>query len=248
MDASIVLALKGYRSQLEFCNGGGYHVLSRYLRRDFGIIVNPKKVYRICEENKLLLPRKKKRRRDDKKISENRLITGPNQLWQFDIKYGYIHGENKFFYLLAFIDVFTKEILAHYTGLSCKGPDLIATFEEAYSNRKGDKSKLVIRSDNGPQMSSNRFREWVRDKVDHEFIPPGCPNKDAYIESFFSIFEIEFLQVRYFRSFAEAYEQTAKYIRHYNFRRLHGSIRYLPPGEFREKFELGMFGGMEISA
>ncbi|NRA47350.1 MAG: hypothetical protein HRU09_20565 [Oligoflexales bacterium] len=44
------------------------------------------------------------------------------------------------------------------------------------------------------------FRDYIADlEIDlgHEFIPPACPNKNAHIESFFSILETEFLQTRY---------------------------------------------------
>lgn len=60
-------------------------------------------------------------------------------------------------------------------------------------------TSLTIRSDNGSQMSCNEFKEYVNPlNLTHEFTPIRCPNKNAYIESFFSIFETEFLQVRYF--------------------------------------------------
>ena len=47
--------------------------------------VNHKKIYRLCKENSLLLQRKKKINQF-KKLAENHKITGPNQLWKFDIK------------------------------------------------------------------------------------------------------------------------------------------------------------------
>jgi len=43
-DELIVSALKYYRSQKEFSNGGGYQKLTWYLRRDFNYIVNSKKI------------------------------------------------------------------------------------------------------------------------------------------------------------------------------------------------------------
>ena len=72
-----------------------------------------KKVYRLCREFGLLLPRPKKKRRKYEKICVNRRINGPNQLWEFDIKQGVIHGENRAFYFLAFIDVFLREIVGY---------------------------------------------------------------------------------------------------------------------------------------
>jgi len=85
--------------------------------------VNHKKIYRLCKENQLLLKRKKKIKQI-KKLASNQIVTGPNQLWQFDIKYGYIHGENRHFYFLAFVDVFTKKVMGYHLGHFCKASDL----------------------------------------------------------------------------------------------------------------------------
>lgn len=233
-DSAIVKAIADYRKQLDFMNAGGYHKLKHYLRRDYGYWVNHKKLYRLCRLHDLLLPLRKKKIKKRRKISENRVITGPNQLWEFDIKYGYIHGENRFFFVMAFIDVFSRRVLDFHVGRQCKAGDLVVTLEAALERASGDLSGLMIRSDNGPQMTSNMFRDYVRDieiDVDHEFIPTGCPNKNAHIESFFSILETEFLQVRYFKSFFDAYTQTTEFFRHYNERRFHGSLKYKTPLE-----------------
>ena len=67
--------------------------------------------------------------------------------------------------------------------------------------------------------------------MSHEFIPFQTPNKNAHIESFFSILELEFLSVTYFNNFEEAYEKTHNFIRFYNEERIHGSIGDIPPAE-----------------
>jgi len=237
-----------FREQKEFCNEGGCKIIPHYFKRDYAIIINHKKVYRLCKELNILLPKKKKTSKFKRRISENRRVNAPNQLYQFDIKYGYIHGENRHFYLLAFLDVFTKEVVGYHIGRTCTGKDLKLTFERILASREVNPEKLVIRSDNGPQMTSNQFKYFVEEKVHHEFIPPGCPNKNAFIESFFSIFETAFLVPSYFKSFAEAYKKTVEYITFYNEKRLHGSIKKLSPREFKERYDQQEFGIVELSA
>jgi putative transposase len=196
----------------------------------------------MCRENKLLLPRKKKKKCSGFKIAENRKINGPNQLWQFDIKYGYIHGENKFFYLLAFIDVFTREVISYYVGTTCKALDLTNTFAIAFEKLNfEDQQRLVIRSDRGPQMTSWMFKNYMATlPALHELIPVHNPNRNAYIESFFSIFEIAFLQVFKFENFSDAYAEVVRYINFYNTRRLHGRIGYITPSELKQSFDAGL--------
>ena len=158
-------------------------------------------------------------------------------LWQFDIKTGYVHGENRHFYFLAIIDVFNKEIKNYHIGYNCKSADLKFAVEQAIKIHNPNIEELTLRSDNGPQMTSNQFYEYVKSiELDHEFIPVRTPNKNAFIESFFSIYETQFLQVRYFSNFKEVYEQTDEYVKFYNETRIHSSLGYRSPKEFTELF------------
>lgn len=42
----------------------------------------------------------------------------PNQLWQMDVKYGYVAGTGQFFSQISAIDVFDRPIAGCYIGLS----------------------------------------------------------------------------------------------------------------------------------
>lgn len=236
-DSAITQALKDLRAEPFFEKAGGYHKLTHYLEKDHGFIVNHKKVYRLCREHDLLLPRKKKTKRRGKKICENRDVTGPNQLWQFDIKYGYIHGENRFFFLMVFIDTFNRNIMDYHLGLRCTAADIIFTLSNALEKENIDVSNLVIRSDNGTQMTSHMFKSHIESLgLEHEFTPPSTPNLNAYVESFFSIVETELFQAHIFESYSQAYETTVKFIKHYHERRIHGSLNYKTPLEFKKEW------------
>ncbi|MEQ1665567.1 MAG: DDE-type integrase/transposase/recombinase, partial [Bdellovibrionales bacterium] len=191
LDTTIVNILTEYRKDIHFMTAVGAKSLSRYIAAEKNIYINHKKIYRLCDENNLLLFKQNStlNRKQKKKRCEFQTINGPNQLWQFDIKYGYIHGEQKYFFLLAFIDVYTKKIVGYFIGKSCKADDLVFTLQRALKSEqiKSDQ-KLIIRSDNGTQMTSNKFFFYLKrleQKLQHEFIPPRTPNRNAYIESFF---------------------------------------------------------------
>ncbi len=248
-DKWIVDKLKAYREDLNFQNGIGCKALHEYLELEHHITVNHKKIYRLCKENKLLLSRKKKIKKV-KTMANNISVLAPNQLWQFDIKYGYIHGESRPFYFLAFVDVFSKEVVSYHLGKTCKKEDLKITLKAALNKLSDEElSTLIIRSDNGPQMSSNAFKEYVDNiNLTHEFTPIRCPNKNAYVESFFSIFDTEFLQVRYFESMKSVHQQVGDWIEFYNNRRLHGSLNYNSPKTFIKKFTDGNYRNFRASA
>jgi putative transposase len=252
-DHEVVNLLKGYRSDIHFMTAGGARILTRYLAVEHGVYVNHKKIYRLCSENDLLLYSSVK---VQKKVKKTRCayheITGPNQLWQFDLKHIFIHQENKWCYLLTFIDVFTKKVVGYTVGRSMKAGQLVATLAESlFKEGISDTHGLRIRSDNGPQMSSNRFYFYLKkleQKLSHEFIPPRTPNRNAYIEAFFSIFEDTVIKARYFRSYTETYGAVVDFVQFYNHRRLHGSIGHMSPMQFIEKFKKGEFKDYRISA
>ncbi|MEG6523330.1 transposase [Desulfotomaculum sp. 1211_IL3151] len=43
----------------------------------------------------------------------NRKIEAPNELWEIDIKYGYIHGEDRFFYFMGILDIYDRSVFVN---------------------------------------------------------------------------------------------------------------------------------------
>lgn len=236
-DKDIISNLKELREK-KFLKQTGYRKLTHFLRRDFNLIINHKKVYRLYTEAGLTLPRKKKTKRQGKRICENRTVIEPNQLWQFDIKYGYIDGENRFFFLMAFIDTFDRKIKGYHIGLRCTAKDILFALELALEQPGVNPTSLVIRSDNGTQMTSNIFKKQINAMgLEHEFTPPATPNLNAYIESFFSSVDRELFQGRAYDSYSEAYGEVVEFIKFYNEERPHSSLKMMTPNEFTKLFE-----------
>ena len=213
----------------------GYRKITVLLKRYYHLIINKKKVYRLCKREGLLRPQRKLKNKHPRKLARNRVITDSNQLWETDIKYGYIHGENRFFYILSIIDVYDRMIVEHYKGLSCIGEDAAATLKRALIRRGlvNATHKPVIRTDNGPQFISDAFEQACLElEIEHERIPCRTPNKNAHIESFHSILEDDCLSRYEFKTYAEAYEKVSDYLKFYNKVRIHGSLRDMAPEDF----------------
>jgi putative transposase len=238
----------------------GYRKLTHFLRNEHNLEINPKKVYRLCDKLDILLPKREKKTKYPRRIARNHVITGPNQLWQLDIKYGSIEDSGRFFFLASAIDVFDRCIVGHYMGSSCKAKSIAGMLQEALLNRKvplpneenleevpeEEQRRLFIRTDNGPQFVSEVFGEFCESKkVIHERIPKKSPNCNAYIESFHSIIERECFQRYAFEFFEEAYFRVSEFIEFYNDRRYHGSLNYLSPTQYHELYNKG---SIEIEA
>lgn len=211
----------------------GYLKLTWALRRNYHLIINKKKVYRLCKELDVLRPQRKIKNKHPKRLSRNHEITASNTLWEIDIKYGYIAGENRFFYIMPIIDVFDRVIVDYHIGLNCIGKDAARTVQGGMFKRQVyGKDGLIIRSDNGPQFISHDFENGcIGFGIEHERIPCRTPNKNAHIESFNAILEEECLSKYEFESYAEAYDTVSQFIKDYNKIRIHSSLKYHTPAE-----------------
>jgi len=235
LDSDIIGILKKYRARIEFCNALGYRKLTEMLRRHHNLIINPKKVYRLCRIADILLEQCSKKRK--KRIPGNpcarRMVTGPRQVWEFDITYYKFTGQERFFFTVAFIDVFTRKVVGMHTGLCCKAANLCAVLETALQSEGITRPDcLVVRSDNGSQMTSWKFFNFLKRleyKIEHERIPVQSPNKNAHVESWFSVLKRECLDVRYIPDMKTAYEILVSYIKCYNEERPHGSLLFNTP-------------------
>jgi putative transposase len=169
-------------------------------------------------------------------LARNHTITGSNQLWQLDIKYGYVAGYEQFFYIADIIDVFDRSIVGYHIGSSCEAKHVGEAVKAALRSRiASGQTPPIIRTDNGPQFVSKAFGELCEaEKITHERIPPKTPNMNAYIESFHATLERDLLSKEIFETFQEAYDAVSEYVNFYNNRRMHRSLGKRSPADFMD--------------
>lgn len=214
----------------------GYKLLAQCIRDRYNVKLNPKKSYRLCKELGILQKPRTRVPSHPRRLPKNRVITGSNQLWQMDIKYGYVIGQERFFFVLSIIDVFDRVVVGQYRGPVCEAKHAVQTLWHALQSRiKPGGAMPVIRTDNGPQFVSKLFGDTCESlDVLHERIPPRMPNMNAYIESFHSLLERHLFSMRDFMTFEEAYEALDLYMDFYNNRKMHGSLNRMPPTTFSQ--------------
>lgn len=216
----------------------GYNKITHYLKRTYNLKINHKKVYRLCKELKIMKNQRVIKPVVKSKISVNRIVKSSNVLWEADIKYGYIIGEDKFFFVLSVIDILDREIIDYHMGYRCTGSDAASLLRRCLIKRNlfNTKNKPVIRTDNGPQFISHVFEDNCSEiGVYHERIPSRTPNKNAHIESFHRVFQDECIGVYEFDNYKEAYIEVSKFMKRYNTNRIHSSLKYKTPHEFYEQ-------------
>ncbi len=216
----------------------GYKKMTKHLQRD-GFVINRKKVRRLMAENNLL-NHAYNRRNPVRRVVESMVrTTAPNQVWEADIKYIWLAGEERNAYFLGFIDCFTREAVKHYLGLHCNGGDVRETMMHAFHGRGiGEIGSVLIRNDNGTQLICRAVETFLTMmNIGHERIHTRTPKEDAHIESFNSILEREVIRRFEFESFGDAEATISRFVEFYNNRRLHSAIGYITPAEAYGKWK-----------
>ena len=214
----------------------GYKKTAKQLNR-LGYEINRKKVRRLMAENNLLNHSHNHRKPVTRVVQSVVEVTETDQVWEFDIKYVWIHGETRNAYLLAMIYCYSREVVGHYFGYHCKGDDVKETMTIAFDQRGLENiSGIRMRSDNGTQFIYNTVENFLSMmNIPHERIHPATPKEDAHIESFNSILEREVIRRFEFESFEEAQSTIDRFVVFYNNDRLHTAIECITPKKMNKK-------------
>jgi putative transposase len=89
------------------------------------------------------------------------------------------------------------------------------------------------RAGNGPEFRGRALAAWSEEReVRLEFIQPGKPVQNAYVESFNGRLRDECLNANWFTSLSDARRKIETWRQDYNQQRPHSSLNYLSPAEF----------------
>jgi putative transposase len=229
--------LEDIRSTLttEFCCYGYRNVTS--VLRDKDYLINHKKVYRLMDESKLLLG-KVISSSGSRKFVEHRKIKAsrPMEYLCLDIKYVWVAGEKRNYYLLSIQDVFTRMILRQVLKGSIRKYDVIDLFRSI--NLQYGISGVRIRNDNGSQFIANDVKRYLKEmEALQEFTHIATPEENAYIEAFHSIVQREVIKRHEFSSFYEAKTTFQRHLQWYNHERKHCAIGRITPAEKWNQYE-----------
>ena len=216
----------------------GYKKVTKYLQHS-GYRINRKKVFRIMKENRLL-NHTYNYRSPARRVVQSRVVAKvPNEVWEMDIKYVYIQGENRTAYFFAIIDCFTREVVGKNLGYHCTSHNVKMALDFAFLDRGVHEiSKVRIRGDNGTQFVSRIVELFLSSHgMEHERIHPSTPKENAHIESFNSILEKEVMRRFEFSSFEDAMSTIERFMAFYNNERLHSAIDYRAPREMHEEWK-----------
>jgi putative transposase len=207
----------------------GYRRLHVLLQRE-GWKVNHKRVYRLYKEEGLIMrPQRPRRHVSACRRIERPTAERPNESWSMDFMSDELFNRRRI-KLLTLVDNFTRESLAIEVDERIGGHGVVEVLMRVAEER-GLPEK--IRLDNGPEFTSKMLDQWAYlNGVELDFIRPGKPTDNAFIESFNGRFRQECLNESWFLSLEDAKEKVERWRQHYNGERPHGALGNLTPMEY----------------
>lgn len=212
----------------------GYWRLYRKLRRE-GVIVNHKRVYRLYRDEGLIV-----RKRPRKRLARARAVvpppSRPNERWSMDFVSDSL-GDGRTFRTFNVVDDCTREAVVIEVDTSLTAPRIVRLLDQA-ALRRGCYPQAIV-CDNGPEFTSHALDTWADEHgVKLQFIQPGKPVQNCFVESFNGRLRDECLNENWFMSLDEARRIITAWRDDYNERREHGSLGGLTPSEFAQQWSL----------
>ncbi len=204
----------------------GFGLCFLYLRNVKGMKYNHKRVYRIYRELELNLrikPRRRLKRDKPEPLAVPRQI---NTTWSIDFMHDRL-ADGRGFRTFNVLDDYNREGLGIEVDLSLPAARVIRALERIIEWRG---QPQTIRSDNGPEYISGEFQNWAKKRGIHlQYIQPGKPQQNAYVERFNRTVRHEWLDEHLFSSIEHAQHTATEWLWRYNAERPNMALGGITP-------------------
>jgi putative transposase len=191
----------------------GFGLCFLYLRNVKGYLWNHKRVYRIYRELELNMRIKPRKRLVREKPGELAVPGQPNETWSMDFMADRLE-DTRAFRLLNVLDDFNREGLGIEVDFSLPAQRVIRSLDQIIEWRGRPKA---IRVDNGPEYVSSALRQWAEDHgIVLNYIQPGKPQQNAYVERYNRTVRQEWLGQYNFSTITEVQDHATHWLWTYN--------------------------------
>lgn len=219
------------------------------LKRDYGIVMNLKKIRRLMKKYGLICPIRKanpikkilKAQQSNKTysniLSRNFSQGKAKKTLLTDITY-ITYGKYKRAYLSVIKDSSTKKILAWQLSLTLQLDFVINTVKLLLDTYKGELDMdVMIHSDQGCHYTSITYQELLKENgIIQSMSRRGNCWDNAPQESFFAIMKTE-MDLDYYHTYEQLVNGLIDYINYYNYDRPQVGLNELTPQEYEEYLE-----------
>ncbi|MFS1511322.1 IS3 family transposase [Chengkuizengella sp. SCS-71B] len=143
----------------------------------------------------------------------------------------YVRVNQKWHYICVFIDLFNREIIGYSTGPNKDA----ALVYRAFASIQRDLRKIqYFHTDRGNEFKNKLIDEVLETfDIKRSLSMKGCPYDNAVAEATFKIIKTEFIRRHQFASLEELSIELQDYIHWFNYIRIHGTLGYLSPIEYK---------------
>ena len=204
----------------------GFGLCFLYLRNVKQFAWNHKRVYRVYRALELNL-RIKPRQRLVRAVPQPLTVpTHPNAVWSMDFMPDQL-ADGRSFRLFNVLDDFNREGLIIEADLSLPAARVVRALDQLIEWRG---VPAVIRCDNGPEYISETVQQWAHGRgIQLDFIQPGQPQQNAYIERYNRTVRYDWLAQHVFDTIAEVQAAATRWLWTYNHERPNMALGGITP-------------------
>jgi putative transposase len=191
---------------------------------------NQKRIYRVYRAMKLNLRRAARRRLPKRERAPLYVPRKPDSVWSADFMSDALACGRRF-RLFNIVDDFNREVVHIEADTSITSERPVRVFERLRQERG---LPQVLRTDNGPEFLGEAFISWTKAAgTAIQYIQPGKPNQNAYIERFNRTLREELLDATLFMRMDDVREAVYWWQIEYNEQRPHDALGGIPPVTYR---------------
>jgi putative transposase len=204
----------------------GFGLCFLFLRNVKGFGWNHKRVYRIYCELELNLRIKPKKRIVREVPQPLAVPEAINEVWSMDFMHDSLE-DGRSYRLFNVIDDFNREGLSIEVDFSLPAERVIRTLECLIEWRG---KPTILRCDNGPEYVSAALTNWAsRRGIDIEYIQPGKPYQNAYVERYNRTVRYDWLGQYLFKSISQVQDFATRWLWTYNHERPNMALGGITP-------------------
>lgn len=159
--------------------------------------------------------------------------TRPDQIWVGDVTYLAVGG--RWWYLIVVLDQCSRRVLAWRLAATRDSRVTRAVLDAALRRRRPD-AGLIFHTDRGSEFQGAPVRTRLAvSGVRQSMTRGGAPGENAHMESFFHSLKADVIHGTSFQSVGELRQQLQRYVRYYNYQRLHSSLGYQSPVDYERR-------------